>query len=216
MASPAQLSANRANAKLSTGPRSAEGKAASSRNAVKLGIYSECPIIKGEDPASLKQLTDAYYAHFEPVGPVEAMLVDTCIRTQWTMQRLVRIEAEIYDLRTREQENSDLPLGAGFVYDTEHGDSLMKIARRLLACQREWHKCLKALRDLQRTREGLAFKARVFKSMENQLDDRPVPNIRVSNPHDPDSVRSLVHNRVTIPASPAPSPDPAINPALRL
>jgi len=41
MATPAQVIANRANAQLSTGPRSVEGKAASSRNALKLGIHAK-------------------------------------------------------------------------------------------------------------------------------------------------------------------------------
>ena len=40
----------------STGPRSAEGKARSSMNALKSGIYSKSLTIPGEDPARLDTL----------------------------------------------------------------------------------------------------------------------------------------------------------------
>jgi hypothetical protein len=50
MATPAQIAANRANAQKSTGPRTAEGKAASRLNALKHGLDAESLIIPGEDP----------------------------------------------------------------------------------------------------------------------------------------------------------------------
>ena len=40
MSSQAQIAANRANAQLSTGPRTEEGKAASSRNAYRHGLFA--------------------------------------------------------------------------------------------------------------------------------------------------------------------------------
>jgi hypothetical protein len=51
MATLAQITANRANAQRSTGPRSAEGKSASRFNALKHGIDAASVIIPGEDPA---------------------------------------------------------------------------------------------------------------------------------------------------------------------
>ena len=87
MASPAQITASRANAQLSTGPRSVEGKAASSRNALKLGITAQSMIIPGEDPAALDQLTADYRQQFQPVGPVETALLETIIRAQWMQLR---------------------------------------------------------------------------------------------------------------------------------
>src|SRR5690349_13340048 len=49
--SEARLAANRANAQLSTGPATPAGKAASSQNSFKHGLYSKQIVIKGEDPA---------------------------------------------------------------------------------------------------------------------------------------------------------------------
>ncbi|NWF65769.1 MAG: SEC-C domain-containing protein [Chloroflexi bacterium] len=56
MASAAQIQANRANALASTGPRTPEGKAASSRNAVRHGLY-----------ASLDSLAPAEREHFDQI-----------------------------------------------------------------------------------------------------------------------------------------------------
>jgi hypothetical protein len=50
MSSPAQILANRANAQESTGPRSAEGKAASRFNALKHGLDARSIVLPGEDP----------------------------------------------------------------------------------------------------------------------------------------------------------------------
>ena len=41
---------------MSTGPRTAEGKAASSQNSFKHGLYSKQLVIQGEDPAELDAL----------------------------------------------------------------------------------------------------------------------------------------------------------------
>jgi len=47
----------------STGPRSDEGKARSSMNALKTGIYSKSLILPGEDTAALDALTAEFHQH---------------------------------------------------------------------------------------------------------------------------------------------------------
>ena len=51
MSSPAQLAANRANAQLSTGPRTEQGKAISSRNNFKHGFRGEFLFSRGQAEA---------------------------------------------------------------------------------------------------------------------------------------------------------------------
>jgi hypothetical protein len=73
VATAAQLAANRANAQRSTGPRTPEGKAASSRNALTHGAYAS-------DDTILATASDAYLedfrAHFQPANPLEEHLVE--------------------------------------------------------------------------------------------------------------------------------------------
>ena len=45
-----QIEANRKNARKSTGPRTAVGKAASAANSLKAGLYARSQITAGEDP----------------------------------------------------------------------------------------------------------------------------------------------------------------------
>ena len=66
MATPAQITANRANAQRSTGPRSAEGKSVSRFNALKHGVDAASIILPGEDPAAYQAIVDAYDDTYPP------------------------------------------------------------------------------------------------------------------------------------------------------
>src|SRR5271165_2182818 len=72
VATAAQIAANRANARRSTGPRSPEGKAASSRNALTHGAHATDDTILATAPATY---LDDFRAHFQPVGVLEEHLV---------------------------------------------------------------------------------------------------------------------------------------------
>ncbi|MEO7143011.1 MAG: hypothetical protein ABI165_05850, partial [Bryobacteraceae bacterium] len=74
MTSTAQLDANRANAQLSTGPKTEAGKEASKNNAFKHGLTSQQIVLKHEDPQAFEQLKADTFADFSPVGLAEEML----------------------------------------------------------------------------------------------------------------------------------------------
>jgi hypothetical protein len=71
MATIKQIEANRLNPQKSTGPRSAEGKAVTSMNALKSGIDAQSHIIRGEDHAQLQTLAAEYLERFRPATPEE-------------------------------------------------------------------------------------------------------------------------------------------------
>jgi hypothetical protein len=153
MASPAQVTANRANAQSSTGPRSVEGKSAASRNSLKLGIHAQSMIIPGEDPADLDQLTLSYEQKFQPVGPIESSLLETIIRAAWMQRRYARIEAEYLTSRLAAlPEGTAHPLGAVMTQDAAAGNTLQKIFRRQQAAQRDWSRALETLSLIQTER----------------------------------------------------------------
>ena len=76
MATLSQIEANRRNAQYSTGPRTPEGKAASSMNALKSGIDAESNVIPGEDAADLAALTARLYQSCQPQTDIESLLVE--------------------------------------------------------------------------------------------------------------------------------------------
>jgi hypothetical protein len=97
MATPAQIQANRRNARLSTGPRSVEGKAASRFNALKSGIQAKSQVIPGEDPAELEELAAGYHREFHPATPLERFLVDSLVNSEWQLRRYHTIEARLWE-----------------------------------------------------------------------------------------------------------------------
>jgi hypothetical protein len=72
VATAAQIAANRANARRSTGPRSPEGKAASSRNALTHGAHASDDTILATAPNTY---LEDFRAHFQPANALEAHLV---------------------------------------------------------------------------------------------------------------------------------------------
>jgi hypothetical protein len=153
MASPAQVTANRANAQSSTGPSSVEGKAVSSRNSLKWGLTAKAAIVPGEDPAALESLAAEYHEEFLPVGLVELHLVETMIRAIWMQQRCDRVEAAYLNARVAAMpEGTEHALGAAVIEDAAHGDVLHKIFRRHQAAEREWSRALDSLTRMQAQR----------------------------------------------------------------
>ena len=66
MATDAQIQANRENAKKSTGPRTPEGKARVSKNALKHGLLAQDSVIPGEDPAEFDRHLTTYQDTYLP------------------------------------------------------------------------------------------------------------------------------------------------------
>ena len=97
MSTEAQIDANRQNAQKSTGPKTAEGKAAVSQNAVKHGLFAAEAVITGEDPADYELYSDKYLAELLPVGMVESMLAERIVSLSWRLKRAERIQNEVFD-----------------------------------------------------------------------------------------------------------------------
>lgn len=101
---PAQLEANRRNAQHSTGPKTPEGKAASSLNAIKYGILARQLIVQGryiqESPEEFQNFWVEYHNHLAPVGPLEEMLVDQIVALNWRMRRVRAAESGEIALNT--------------------------------------------------------------------------------------------------------------------
>jgi hypothetical protein len=87
-----KITANRANASHSTGPRSSAGKAKSRLNALKHGLRAEQVVIPGEDPRAFEAECAAWSADWQPRSHTRAILVERAAATSWRLRRCVRIE----------------------------------------------------------------------------------------------------------------------------
>jgi hypothetical protein len=94
--SPAQLAANRANSQLSTGPKTPNGKAASSLNAVKTALTGRTVLLPTDDAEAYEQHLRDYDKHFKPMTPRESELVQSLADTAWRLDRIPGLEMAIY------------------------------------------------------------------------------------------------------------------------
>jgi SEC-C motif len=100
-ASALQLEANRANARLSTGPRTAQGKQASSRNAQSHGLTSRHALLPGEDAAEYEQHHRDRALHYHPANPVDHAAVAELADLQWRLLRVPAFEAHLLSIEFR-------------------------------------------------------------------------------------------------------------------
>jgi hypothetical protein len=105
MASVAQIQANRSNAQKSTGPRTPQGKATASQNAVKHGLLAEQVVIHGEDPAQFDLYRAGMLAELTPEGVVEEMLAERAVSLAWRLRRAERLQSAVF--ATVYRENAD-------------------------------------------------------------------------------------------------------------
>jgi len=170
MASVAQIQANRSNAQKSTGPRTAEGKAAA-RNAVKHGLLAEQVVIHGEDPEEFDLYRAGMLAELAPVGAVEALLAERAVSLSWRLRRAERLQSAVFATVYRENANDvvlwpkhGLPIQPG--PDEEEvilGQVVMtdfaraQVLDRLLVHERRIESSLyRTMRELRREREARA------------------------------------------------------------
>ena len=94
--SAARLAANRANATLSTSPRTAEGKAQSSINALKTALTGRTVLLPSDDAAAYEQYVDRFVREFQPVGIRECELVQSIADANWRLRRIPTLEFALY------------------------------------------------------------------------------------------------------------------------
>src|SRR2546425_13272170 len=92
MTTPAQIEANRRNAQKSTGPKTAQGRAAVSLNGLRHGLRAETAVLPFEDPAEFAKLKQELEAEFRPQGIREQFVFDDLVLAAWRLER-----ARIYD-----------------------------------------------------------------------------------------------------------------------
>ncbi|MGB8493213.1 MAG: hypothetical protein WCE53_02315 [Candidatus Acidiferrum sp.] len=136
-----KLAANRANAERSTGPKTPAGKDKSKFNAVKHGLtarYFPAVIQAGTPEAEEFEAVHAdLFDHYQPHGPVEALLVAKISMEYMRYRRLVECEQNFYDL-----------------YRGFHPETLNKVTRYQTAINRQLFEAMKELERLQAKRKA--------------------------------------------------------------
>jgi hypothetical protein len=195
MATQNQIEANGRNAQHSTGPRTPEGKAASSMNALKSGIDAESNVIPGEDAAVLAALTERLYQGCQPQTDIECLLVDDIVRDTWLLTRLARIDTQLL-IHTIEDTSYPSPNGPAGKAFNNTANTQSRLQRRINDTRRLRLQSIKELQLIQAQRP----------------QPQPAAPQPVSQPAETESLASTI-GFVSQTHIPEPTPGPPIAPA---
>jgi len=92
-----QIDANRRNGGLSPGPQTDAGKAVSSKNSLKHGLFSHQTLLPTEDPEEFAEFSERLTESQQPVGAFEELLVHKVVDIAWRLQRVGKLEAGILE-----------------------------------------------------------------------------------------------------------------------
>jgi len=94
MATPAQVLANRENAQHSTGPRTEEGKLASSTNATKTGLTSPNIFVRPDEESIFLDFQEKFVEELQPSGINQITLFEIILHAAWNIRRCIQLESE--------------------------------------------------------------------------------------------------------------------------
>ena len=159
--SPAQLTANRANAQHSTGPKTGSGRAISSPNRTTHGLARHNGafiLLPSEDPAGFEALKTSLAEEHEPSTETESILVATMAESHWLANRAQNLQTTCFDQTTGQITNEKL-FSLYLRYQTTH--------------TRAFHKSLNDLLKLrsERRKEQNGFEAQTRKNEEIRLQN---------------------------------------------
>ena len=98
---------------LSRGPRTNEGKAKSSQNALKHGLPARHALLAGEDPVEYRRLRQGLVAEFSPQSALESELVERVASMLWRLRRIARYEVALMASIENDTPSVDILTGLG-------------------------------------------------------------------------------------------------------
>src|SRR5947208_17034605 len=145
--SAAQITANRENAKHSTGPRTEEGKARSARNSTKHGLSSTAVVLPNESQEEFDQFGDDIVAGYAPADELEHALAVVVAETFWRRKRMYRLEAALMSSRIKavsEEQDGDEALIRMFTDPAEMAQARLML-RYVTAAERAYRNAVAEL-----------------------------------------------------------------------
>jgi hypothetical protein len=142
----ARAEASRKNGAKSRGPKTSEGKARASRNALKHGLRAgKHVLLPDEDSDEFEALEVALFAELAPEGALQGLLAGRIARAAWRLARAERIEVEMF----AERHYPGGGPGLAIIRDGNSTRSFETLLRYRGAALAEFTRCLRTLQALQ-------------------------------------------------------------------
>jgi hypothetical protein len=159
MPSKSKSESARINGAKSKGPVTPEGKARSSRNALRHGLTAGFTLLVSESQPDFQLFLDAYIHRYQPADAVEMDLVQSMAIARWRLRRMANLEASLLEnevLLTTEEIDQQLKgiddgnrLAYAFEKLAREGRSLALLSRYETALNRQFERALKQLNEVQ-------------------------------------------------------------------
>ena len=131
MSTQAQILANQANSKLSTGPTSDTGKAVSSKNNFRHGLTGPFVVLGWENQEDYRTFRNELFAEHQPATITEETLVDDMAQSHWLRKRAITLQHMCFHAEAPiAEEPKDLALYLR--YQTTHDRAFYKALNQLL------------------------------------------------------------------------------------
>jgi hypothetical protein len=140
MSTQAQIAANQQNARLSTGPKTEEGKAASSKNNLRHGFTGAFMILPWEKQEEFNTLLSELRAEHQPATLTETLLVEKMAQSYWLSQRAVKLQQIACFHDETDSPERDRQLALYLRYQTTHDRNFHKSLNDLLKLRAEKRK----------------------------------------------------------------------------
>ena len=127
----------------STGPRTAEGKARSSRNALKHGLTAAELVIQSGEESEFDELLADLQDNLQPRGALEDILFNQIVHAAWNLRRTRLLEVL---LQEESEDRGDPILDGGMV------SRMARLGRYAACAERSMYRALRELRLLQTNR----------------------------------------------------------------
>jgi hypothetical protein len=204
-----RLAANRENAKRSTGPRTEEGKARSSRNAVKHGFRaSSFAVVRLEDLDEVEKLKADAVACYKPVNAQELVAVERIAMAQQQIFRGARLDAGMFtsamnevldrtnnpvtpmdpnmvgdgDIEITRQQNRNYCIAEGFRRIAKESNAIGLMLRYRAQAEREYRRAIEDFDRLKALRHEMPNEPNVGVEPEPE-DVVPIEELNWELPH---------------------------------
>src|ERR1700676_4595780 len=156
--------ASRLNGAKSRGPKTENGRRASSLNAIKHGLTAETVVLPNESEGEYEAALTEYLLHFTPANQPEADLVRQLASASWRLARYTAIETSLFDIQMeKDREYVDkkwksvdgtVRLALAFESLSGQHSPLALLNRYQARLHHEYQRILKALLQLQAARRA--------------------------------------------------------------
>jgi hypothetical protein len=184
----------RINGARSRGPVTPEGKAISSRNAMRHGLLARNVLLSNEDPKAFEMFFYLFIERFKPVNDIEMSMIEDMTAAQWRLHRGIAMEKSILESGIAARPGkSPIEQITGAWCDPMNQVSLTRLERYQTRLQNMYQRALRGLQLMRKI------------PVNPDPPPEPAPVAPVPNEPSGPSVCNTEGTPQALPAPPAPS-----------